>query len=420
MSGNDGARPLVSAILPTRNRAQLLSRAIDSILGQEGRGTQFDLDITVVDDASSDGTPEVMRRYPAVRYVRLETQRGAAAARNVGIKSSTGKYVAFQDDDDVWLPEKLRVQTGALERHPEVGVVYGQSLVRNEKGREFLWPDPSSAPSGFVFRPLLMTCFCAHPPGLLIRREVFAKAGYFDEQLLTNEDYDLWLRIAFHSPFLFVPGAVAVYHESPHGLYFSSMARGGAVDDARAVIRRALALLPDGPQYDALRREVQLRNELKIVIHKIWFAPREERWGAMLGAVRAYPEILRYRWGRWAIAMEALGQIVYSGAPIAVGRKVCTQLREAVGERGFKARLWLRLTLAAVWAEAAAALGHRPSKNGWAAAAAAAWAVLYDPLKFRKTTVLSALFRGLLWPLVGARHARRRPGEHHDVTVARP
>ena len=101
MPANDGARPLVSAILPTRNRAQLLSRAIDSILGQEGRGTQFDLDITVVDDASSDGTPEVMRRYPAVRYVRLETQRGAAAARNVGIKSSTGKYVAFQDDDDV-------------------------------------------------------------------------------------------------------------------------------------------------------------------------------------------------------------------------------------------------------------------------------------------------------------------------------
>jgi glycosyltransferase involved in cell wall biosynthesis len=407
MSDNDGARPLVSAILPTRNRAQLLSRAIDSILAQEGRGTQFDLDITVVDDASSDGTPEVMRRYPAVRYVRLETQRGAAAARNVGIKSSTGKYVAFQDDDDVWLPEKLRLQTGALERHPEVGVVYSQSLVRNEQKPEFLWPDPSVAPSGFVFPALLMDCFCAHPPGLLIRREVFAKAGYFEEQLLTNEDYDLWLRIAFHFPFLFVPGAVAVYHESPHGLYYSTMARGAAADDARAVIRRAVGMLPDGPQYDAMKREAQLRNELKIVMHQLSFAPREERWGAMLGAVRAYPEMLRYRWGRGAIAMEAFHQIIPSAAPITTGRKVCTQLQEAVGERGLTGRLWLRLTLASVWAEAADSLGHRPSRN---AAAAAARAILYDPSKLRKKTLWSAMFRGLLWPLVAAMRGRQRRG----------
>lgn len=405
MSVTNGARPLVSAILPTRNRAQLLSRAIDSILAQEGRGTQFDLDITVIDDASSDDTPEVMRRYPAVRYVRLETQRGPAAARNIGIKSSTGKYVAFQDDDDVWFPEKLRVQTGALERHPEVGVVYGQSLVRNEK-QEYLWPDVSLAPSGFVFRALLMDCFCAHPPSLLIRREVFAKTGYFDEQLLTNEDYDLWLRIAFHFPFLFVPGAVAVYHESPHGLYYSTLARGAAVHDARAVVRRASGMLPDGRQYDAMRREVQLRNELKIVLHQIWFAARKERWGPMVGAARAYPDILRYRWGRRAIAMEAVDQIVHSDAPFTVGRKVCAQLQEAVGERGLQTRLWLRLTLAAVWAEVAASLGHRPSRNGGAAAAAVR-AVLYDPSKLRKKMVLSAMFRGLLWHLVGAMRARR-------------
>jgi hypothetical protein len=248
-----------------------------------------------------------------------------------------------------------------------------------------------------------MDCFCTHPPGLLIRREVFAKAGYFDEQLLTNEDFDLWLRIAFHFPFLFVPGAVAVRHQSPNGLYYSSLARGAAEHDGRAVIRRALGMLPDGPQYDGMRREVQLRNELKIVINKTMFA-RDERWGAMLGAVRAYPEMLRYRWGRGAIAMEASGQIVPSAAPITVGRKVCIQLREAVGARGLTARLWLRLTLASVWAEAADALGQRPPRNGMAAAA---WAILYDPSKLRKKTLWSAMFRGLLWPLVAAMRARQ-------------
>jgi glycosyltransferase involved in cell wall biosynthesis len=406
MSGNDATRPLVSAILPTHNRAQLLSRAIDSILAQEGRGTQFDLDITVVDDASSDGTPEVMRRYPAVRYIRLETRRGASAARNVGIKSSTGTYVAFQDDDDVWFPEKLRVQTEALERHPEVGVVYGQSLIRTEAGREYLWPKPPVAQSGFVFRALLLNCFCAHPPGVLIRREAFTKVGYFDEQLLTNEDYDMWLRIAFHFPFLFVPGAVAVHNKSVHGLYGSSVVRGTALPDARAVIDRALRMLPEGPPYDAMRREVQLRHELN-VYHKLWFPAPEEKWGAMLGAVRAYPEILSYRWGRTAIASEAFVQIGNSDAPIPLGRKLCTQLREAVGERGLKARLWLRLAMAAVWAEAAALLGDRRSRS---AAAAAAWAVLYDPSKLRRKTLVSAMFRGLLGPVAGAMRAGRRAG----------
>ncbi len=126
----------------------------------------------------------------------------------------------------------------------------------------------------------------------------------------------------------------------------------------------------------------------------------------MFGAARAYPDILRYRWGRRAIAMEAVDQIVHSDAPFTVGRKVCAQLQEAVGERGLQTRLWLRLTLAAVWAEVAASLGHRPSRNGGAAAAAVR-AVLYDPSKLRKKMVLSAMFRGLLWHLVGAMRARR-------------
>lgn len=398
MPDHNVARPLVSAIIPTRNRAHLLPRAIDSVLTQEGLGSRFDLEVTVVDDASSDSTAEVVRRYPTVRYIRLETQRGAAAARNAGIRVGTGQYVAFGDDDDVWLPSKLRVQTAALEQHPEVGVVYGQSLVRKSQD-EFLWPDASIAPSGFVFRALLRMCFCVHPAALLIRRNALDAAGYFDEQLRTNEDHDLWLRIAFRFPFLFIPGGVAVYHSSPHGLYHSSMARGAGADDARNVMRKALHMLPEGRAHDETRREMRASLELRIVLDTAGFAAPEERWGAVLAALRAHPEIVRYRWGRGAIAAAASRIIVRSDSPIATARALCGQLRATARGRGLTQWLRIRVAIAAVWSFAARELDWDSRRRIRASGAAAAWAIVYDPSKLRDKTLTWFMLRGALWPL---------------------
>ena len=116
-------RPLVSAIIPTHNRAHCLSRAVDSIYAQEGLGEHFDIEIIVVDDASSDSTTEVVRRYSGVRYIRQPERRGVSAALNAGLRASTGCCIVFLDDDDVWLPHKLRVQVLQLEAHIDVGVV---------------------------------------------------------------------------------------------------------------------------------------------------------------------------------------------------------------------------------------------------------------------------------------------------------
>src|SRR4029453_1391166 len=100
--------PKVSVVIPTHNRADLLDRAVRSALAQ----THADLEVLIADDASSDGTGEVVARIGAARgkYFRHDGNRGVAAARNTAITNATGEFIAFLDDDDEWLPEKLRIQ----------------------------------------------------------------------------------------------------------------------------------------------------------------------------------------------------------------------------------------------------------------------------------------------------------------------
>src|SRR6516162_9246773 len=121
-------RPLVSVIIPTRNRAALLQRALDTVFAQWGLGTEFDLEAIVVDDGSTDSTAAVLVGFPQVRCVRLSRHGGASAARNAGIEASQGDFICFLDDDDVWLPGRLRLQIPVLERHPEAGAVYSHVL----------------------------------------------------------------------------------------------------------------------------------------------------------------------------------------------------------------------------------------------------------------------------------------------------
>src|SRR6266852_4088374 len=119
-------RPLISVVIPTRNRAALLARALDSVFAQYGIGEQFDLEVIVVDDGSTDSTATVVGEYAQVRCLRLSTHRGVSAARNAGIEASRGAFICFLDDDDVWLPGRLRLQIPVFKRHPEAGAVYSQ------------------------------------------------------------------------------------------------------------------------------------------------------------------------------------------------------------------------------------------------------------------------------------------------------
>lgn len=185
-------QPKVSVVIATRNRWPLLStHALPSALSQEDVG----LEVIVVDDASIDETPARLLEIDdsRVRIVRHQTNRRLPAARNTGIASAQGEWLAWLDDDDLWSPRKLRTQVDAAAREG-ADWVYGAAVVVDEHRRVFAsdpFPDPSELP-----RLLLEGNWI--PGGgsnVIARAEAVRRVGGFDEQLFFFEDWDLWLRL---------------------------------------------------------------------------------------------------------------------------------------------------------------------------------------------------------------------------------
>ena len=198
-------------IIPTYNRASLITSAIKSVIYQ----TYQDYEIIVIDDGSTDDTPEVLAAYcNKLQYVRLPHSGNPATARNAGLSIAVGEYVAFLDSDDEWLPNKLERQVQILNSNPEIGLICSNALVRNhgreELGNLYLHPDQGF--SGSVLPKLLEQNFII-ASSAVIRRDILEKTGSFCElsELIAIEDYDLWLRIASLSNIHFIPEALAIY-----------------------------------------------------------------------------------------------------------------------------------------------------------------------------------------------------------------
>jgi Glycosyl transferase family 2 len=288
-------KPLVSAIIPTRNRSYCLPRAIDSILSQEGRGEEFEIETIVVDDASTDPTEQVVSRYEGVRYVGLTAHRGISAALNAGLEASSGQFVTTLDDDDHWLAHKLRTQLPILAAHVELGVVYGQTLVRREDG-ERLYPEPARAPSGWVFFDMLQDNFCGAHAATLMRREALEAVGKFDESLTSCEDYDMSLRLARRFPFHFIPGAVTVYNQFRDGQYLGEVANGAAARCAARAIENALGTLPDTPEYASIKDAARARVALDLAATLVRVGELERAREGVRATLERYPQALAYPW----------------------------------------------------------------------------------------------------------------------------
>jgi glycosyltransferase involved in cell wall biosynthesis len=336
------ARPLVSAIIPTHNRAHCVPRAIESILAQRGVDDEFELETIVVDDGSTDATEKVVRRYSRARYIRLASRQGVAAALNRGVRASTGSFLSFLGDDDVWLPHKLELQVPVLCANPTVGVVYGQAVVP-EAGSQRLYPTADRAPSGWVFREMLMYSFCGHHAAFLARREALERAGEFDEDLATFEDYDVSLRIARHSKFLFVPAVVTVYNQSPDGQYLRHVASGAAGRDLRLVIEKALRTLPDSPDYAALKDAARARAALEptYALDKIGDVARARE--QLLDALRTYPWALDHDWGRQYVTSFATRRVREGISPSTVVDQLYDQLQPLTGPDHARLDWWREL-----------------------------------------------------------------------------
>lgn len=205
--------PLVSVVIPTFNRAQMLREALQSVRWQ----TVKNVEIIVVDDArTTDETPAVAKAFGAdVVYLR-EPQPGVSAARNRGIRHARAPLIAFLDADDVWLPHKLERQLDFLHEHPNVGLLYAQLWsydIDNPRARRL---DPSRPAR--TFRELLNGPNAVTTSTVVVRRECFDVVGVFNPALPASEDHELWLRIARRFAIGFLEEPLAEYRRKTNGI----------------------------------------------------------------------------------------------------------------------------------------------------------------------------------------------------------
>jgi glycosyltransferase involved in cell wall biosynthesis len=193
--GDYHSRPSVSVVIPTYNCVSLLPNAIRSAYAQ----TLAPLEVIVVDDGCADGTAEVLGRLaptlPGNFTYRSKTNGGEASARNAGVSMARGDFVAFLDQDDIWLPDKLERQMSLFEHDPSLGLAF-TALTRVAGGaREVVLQLEWDASPEAVIRSLMVGCVIT-PSTVIVRRDVLAAVGPFDESLWLGNDWELWLRIA--------------------------------------------------------------------------------------------------------------------------------------------------------------------------------------------------------------------------------
>ncbi len=188
-------RPNISVIIPCYNQGQFLQEAIQSVLEQD----YPDKEIIVVNDGSADNTPEVANRYRDMIVYIEQSNKGAAAARNAGIRVAKGEYIAFLDADDVCLPGRLNLEAKVLNQRPEVGLVASDAYLINATG-EFVGLKSSISgsprhPQDFRWETVE---YCATTSTVMCRKRCFDVAGYFDERFKRGggEDWLAWVRIA--------------------------------------------------------------------------------------------------------------------------------------------------------------------------------------------------------------------------------
>jgi glycosyltransferase involved in cell wall biosynthesis len=295
--------PSVSVIIPTHNRADFLRGALSSVLNQ----TYQNFEIIVVDDASSDDTATVVAAFndERIRFLRHDTNKGGSAARNTGILASKCDYIAFLDDDDEWLPDKLRKQIEILVTSPpEVGGVYTGCLdIDKTSGKVVRQHIPTKR--GDLSRDLLIENCVGGTSTMLLKKVCLQQVGLFDESLPRSQDYDLWIRISREFLFECIHEPLFIYHV--HGSKIST--------DLRAV--KGLDLLATKYASYPLSRRFYSNDYLEFGIMYCLSGDMYEGRKALLRAVKLSPLQLR---GYFNLCLTLLGAQNFAKVKAGIGK----------------------------------------------------------------------------------------------------
>ncbi len=199
----------VTVVITTYNREKLLGRAIDSVLAQ----TYPQWELVVVDDASTDGTPDLVNRYKddRIRYIRHPENRGSSASLNTGILSSEKKYICILDSDDEYVPTHLEKHVNLIKNAPsEVGFVYCRIGEQQPDGS--LKPAHFNLVRGHVYKQALWQGYLAQMASLMVKRECFDAVGVFDTQFPCFKDDDICFRLAKRYAVDYVPDILVIIH----------------------------------------------------------------------------------------------------------------------------------------------------------------------------------------------------------------
>ncbi len=287
----------VAVVIPAHNRRQTVSKAVESVLGQ----TYCDLQCIVVDNGSTDGTNEAFGRLSDPRLTVISEPRrlGPSLARNVGVSANSGaSWVTFLDSDDYWAPDKVEQQINALAQYPAArwcatsGVSVGTGIDVRFATR-LGWGRPATTDRLLVPQDEMLNLLKddnmipAGGSNVLVSRELYEAVGGFDAELFTNEDWDLWLKLAKESPLAYVDAPLVGYR-----IWDGQASNSQQFLDTAALVR-VRHLSDAGP----LPREYGLRWELEVARRHVAAARR-------IPAARSYL--------RAAVTGRAPGQLAYA------------------------------------------------------------------------------------------------------------
>jgi glycosyltransferase involved in cell wall biosynthesis len=267
----------VDVIIPTYNREGFLREAIASVLNQTFR----DFTIIVVDDGGEDRAKDVVESFQdrRIEYVRNPMNGGEARARNIGLANSKADYIAFLDDDDDWLPEKLKSQMDLLESRPaQVGGVYaGFTAIDSRTGATLYDWIPHKR--GDICHEMAYENVVGTSSTVLLRRECFERVGRFDESIPYGLDYDMWIRISKEFHFDCIEKSLVRYHYH----------EGRLTNDTRRVIAGHEAMSKKHEHFFASDKKSYSKR-----LADLAFLYREngdigKAWKALVRAIRIYP-----------------------------------------------------------------------------------------------------------------------------------